>query len=340
MITYREAVRAAMSEEMRRSPDVYIMGEDIADMGGSQGVTKGMLAEFGPDRVRNCPISEEAIVGAGIGSAMTGMRPIVEIMYFDFTSMAMDQIFNQAAKWRYMTGGQVNVPLTIRTQGGAGWQSGAQHATMVEAWFTHVPGLKVVMPSQPDDAKALLKASIRDDNPVLFIEHRDCYPRKGEVSDDPNELGEIGRARVVREGSDVTIVSYSAMVYHALSAADRLEAEHGISAELIDPRTLQPLDMGTIVASVRKTNRCVVAHEAVRFGGFGAEIAALVQEHAFDYLDAPVLRVGERFTPVPFAPVLEQYVVPGEQQVVDAVRQACYLTGSGDVTGRKLNDAS
>jgi pyruvate dehydrogenase E1 component beta subunit len=322
-LTYREAVRTAMVEEMHRSDDVFIMGEDIADMGGSQGVTRGMLEEFGPERVRNSPISEEAIVGAGIGSAMSGMRPIVEIMYFDFTAVAMDQIFNQAAKWRYMTGGQFNVPLTIRTQGGAGWQSGAQHATMVEAWFTHVPGLKVVMPSQPDDAKALLKAAIRDDDPVLFIEHRDCYPRKGEVPDGDDVLGTIGQARVLREGTDVTVISYSAMAYHALEAAEQLEAE-GISVEVIDPRTLQPLDMGSIVASVKKTNRCVIAHEAVRFSGFGAEIAALVQEHAFDYLDAPVLRVGERFAPIPFAPVLEQYVVPGVAQIVEAVKQVAY----------------
>ena len=314
-----------MSEEMRTDERVFIMGEDIADMGGSQGVTKGMLDEFGPDRVRNTPISEEAIVGAGVGSAMAGMRPIVEIMYFDFTSMAMDQIFNQAAKWRYMTGGQVTVPLTLRTQGGAGWQSGAQHATMVEAWFTHVPGLKVVMPSQPDDAKLLLKASIRDPNPVLFIEHRDCYPRKGEVPDDVDAIGEIGKARVLREGSDVTVVAYSAMAFHALSAAERLEAEHGISVEVVDPRTLQPLDMGTIVTSVRKTNRCVVAHEAVTFGGFGAEIAAQIQEHAFDHLDAPVLRVGEKFAPIPFAPVLEEFIVPGEAEIIEAVKRVAYV---------------
>jgi pyruvate/2-oxoglutarate/acetoin dehydrogenase E1 component len=323
-VTYRDAVRDAMSEEMRRDETVYIMGEDIADMGGSQGVTRGMLAEFGPERVRNTPISEEAIVGAGVGSAMTGMRPIVEIMYFDFTSMAMDQIFNQAAKWRYMTGGQVEVPLTIRTQGGAGWQSGAQHATMVEAWFCHVPGLKVVMPSQPDDAKALLKASIRDPNPVLFIEHRDCYPRKGNVSDDVEAVGTIGKARVLREGTDVTIVAWSAMAWIALEAADELQAQHGISAEVVDPVTLQPLDLGTIVTSVRKTNRCVVAHEAVKFGGFGGEVVALVQEHAFDYLDAPVLRVGERFAPIPFAPVLEQYVVPGKDEIVESVKAVAY----------------
>jgi len=324
VMTYREAVREAMSEEMRRSDEVFIMGEDIADMGGSQGVTRGMLEEFGPDRVRNGPISEEGMVGAGVGSAISGMRPIVEIMYFDFTSMAMDQIFNQAAKWRYMTGGQVTVPLTIRTQGGAGWQSGAQHATMVENWFTHVPGLKVVMPSQPDDAKALLKASIRDDNPVLFIEHRDCYPRKGEVGGD-DVVGEIGSARVLREGTDVTVVAYSAMVYHALSAAQVLEDELGLSVEVIDPRTLQPLDMGTIIRSVQKTHRCVVAHEAVTFCGFGAEVAALVQEHAFDSLDAPVIRVGEKFAPIPFSPGLEDFVVPGEPEIVAAVKRVAYV---------------
>jgi pyruvate dehydrogenase E1 component beta subunit len=247
-------------------------------------------------------------------------------MYFDFTSMAMDQIFNQAAKWRYMTGGQVTVPLTMRTQGGAGWQSGAQHATMVEAWFTHIPGLKVVMPSQPDDAKLMLKAAIRDENPVLFIEHRDCYPRKGEVPDDEDAVGEIGKGRIIREGTDVTIVAYSAMVFEALAAADTLAEEDGISAEVVDPVTLQPFDLGIIVDSVRKTNRCVVAHEAVRFGGFGAEIAALIQEHAFDHLDAPVLRVGERFAPVPFAPVLEQYIVPGQAQIVEAIRQVAYVS--------------
>lgn len=323
-MTYREAVRTAMAEEMRRDPTVFLMGQDIADMGGSQGVTQGMLKEFGPERIRNTPISEQALVGATIGSSMTGMRPIVEIMYFDFTSMAMDQIFNQAAKWRYMTGGQVTLPMTIRTQGGAGWQSGAQHATMVEAWFTHVPGLKVVMPSQPWDAKALLKASIRDESPVLFIEHRDLYQRKGEVSDDVDELGTIGEGRVLREGSDVTIIAYSAMAFTALEAAEELEATDGISAEVVDPVTLQPLDMATIITSIQKTNRCVVAHEAVRFSGFGAELAAQIQEHAFDHLDAPVLRVGERFAPVPFSPVLESYVVPGKEEILAAVRSVAY----------------
>lgn len=323
-ITYRQAVRQAMEEELRRDQRVFFMGEDVADMGGSQGVSKGMLKEFGDKRIRNTPISEEGIVGAGVGAAMSGMRPVVEIMYMDFTAMAMDPIVGQAAKWRYMTGGQVKVPLTVRTQGGAGWQSGAQHASLFEGWFAHVPGLKVIMPSQPDDARLLLKAAIRDDNPVIFVEHRDCYPRKGEVGDDPEDVGEIGVGRVLREGSDCTIVCWGAMPWAALEAADQLEAEHGISLEVIDPRTLQPFDLGIVLKSVRKTNRCVIAHEAVTFGGFGAEIAALVQEHAFDHLDAPVLRVGEKWAPVPFAPVLESYVVPGKDEIIEAVRSVSY----------------
>ena len=325
-MTYREAVRVAMAEELRRDETVLFMGEDVADMGGSQGVSKGMLKEFGPERIRNTPISEEGIVGAGVGAAMSGLRPVVEIMYMDFTSMAMDPLVGQAAKWRYMTGGQVTIPLTVRTQGGAGWQSGAQHASMLESWFTHIPGLKVVMPSQPDDARLLLKAAIRDDNPVLFIEHRDCYPRKGEVGEDPEEVGELGTARVLREGTDCTVVAWGAMPWQALEAAEELQATDGISIEIIDPRTLQPFDLGTVLTSVRKTNRCVIAHEAVKFGGFGGEVAALVQEHAFDHLDAPVLRVGELWAPVPFAPVLEAYMVPGKQEIIDAVRSVAYAT--------------
>ncbi|MCW2961196.1 MAG: Alpha-ketoacid dehydrogenase subunit beta [Thermoleophilia bacterium] len=315
-----------MSEELRRDQRVLLMGEDIADMGGSQGVTKGMLAEFGSGRIRNTPISEEGIVGAAVGAAMSGLRPIVEIMYMDFLSMAIDPLVGQAAKWRYMTGGQVTVPVTIRTQGGAGWQSGSQHASLFEGWFTNVPGLKVIMPSQPDDARLLLKAAIRDENPVLFIEHRDCYPRKGEVGEDPEEVGEIGVGRVLREGTDCTVVAWGAMPWVALEAAEELEATDGISIEVIDPRTLQPFDLGIVLESVRKTNRCVIAHEAVTFGGFGGEIASLVQEHAFDHLDAPVLRVGEKFAPVPFAPVLEDYVVPGKAEILEAVRRVAYAT--------------
>src|SRR5499426_4074628 len=271
--TYREAVRDAMSEAMRRDDDVFIMGEDIAEMGGSMGVTQGMLAEFGPERVRNTPISEMAIVGAGIGAAIQGMLPVVEIMYEDFLTISMEQIVNQAAKHRYMSGGQVKVPLTIRTQGGAGWSPGAQHAQQLEAWFVHVPGLKVVFASTPEDVRGLLWSAIYDDNPTVFFEHRTLYPIKGEV---PEELEPIplGKARVHREGTDVTVVATGRLVHETLAAAEEAEKD-GISVEVVDPRTLQPLDEETIVASVRKTTRAVTAHEAVTRGGFGAEVAAV-----------------------------------------------------------------
>jgi pyruvate dehydrogenase E1 component beta subunit len=319
-VTYREAVRDAMSEAMRRDEDVFIMGEDIAEMGGSMGVTQGMLEEFGPDRVRNTPISEMAIVGAGVGAAIAGMRPIVEIMYQDFTTLAMEQLVSQAAKHRYMSGGQIKVPLTVRTQGGAGWSPGAQHAQQLEAWFVHVPGLKVVFPSTPDDARGLLWSSIYDDNPVMFFEHRTLYGIKGEVPEQIDGV-ELGKARVHREGEDVTVVATGRMVHEAIGAAAEAE-EDGISVEVIDPRTLLPLDEESIVASVKKTNRCVVAHEAVVRMGFGAEVAAIVQEHAFDYLDAPVERVGAKFAPIPFAPVMEEFVVPHKADVLAAVKRA------------------
>jgi pyruvate/2-oxoglutarate/acetoin dehydrogenase E1 component len=319
-LSYREAVRDAMSQAMRRDDDVFIMGEDIAEMGGSMAVTQGMLEEFGPERVRNTPISEAAIVGAGIGAAMQGMRPIVEIMYQDFTTLAMEQIVLQAAKHRYMSGGQVTVPLTIRTQGGAGWSPGAQHAQQLEAWFVHVPGLKVVFPSTPEDARGLLWTSIYEDNPVIFFEHRTLYGIKGDVPDGDVDGIELGKARVHREGDDVTIVATGRLVHESLKAAQDAEGE-GISVEVVDPRTLQPLDDETLIESVKKTNRCVVAHEAVTRMGWGAEVAALVQEKAFDWLDAPVERVGAKFTPLPFAPVMEQYVVPHAADVLNAVKR-------------------
>jgi acetoin:2,6-dichlorophenolindophenol oxidoreductase subunit beta len=318
-LTYREAVRDAMSEAMRRDEDVFVMGEDIAEMGGSMGVTQGMLDEFGPDRVRNTPISEMAIVGAGIGAAVAGMRPIVEVMYQDFMTLAMEQLVQQAAKHRYMSGGQVKVPLTLRTQGGAGWSPGAQHAQQLEAWFVHVPGIKVIFASTPVDARGLLWSSIYDDNPVVFFEHRTLYNLKGEVPDEIEGI-EIGKARVHREGEDVTVVATGRLVHEALKAADEAESD-GISVEVLDPRTLLPLDEEAIVGSVRKTTRCVVAHEAVVRMGFGAEIAAVVQHGAFDYLDAPVERVGAMFTPVPFAPVMEQYVIPYAEDVLAAVKR-------------------
>ena len=318
-VSYREAVRDAMSTAMRRDEDVFIMGEDIAEMGGSMGVTQGMLEEFGPERVRNTPISEMAIVGAGIGAAIAGMRPIVEIMYQDFTTLAMEQIVSQAAKHRYMSGGQIKVPLTIRTQGGAGWSPGAQHAQQLEAWFVHVPGLKVVFPSTPEDVRGLLWSSIYEDNPIVFFEHRTLYGIKGEVPDEIEPI-EIGKARIHREGEDVTVVATGRLVHESLKAAEQA-AEEGISVEVFDPRTLQPLDEEALIASVKKTNRAVVAHEAVTRMGWGAEVAAVVQEKAFDYLDSPIARVGAKFTPIPFAPVMEEWVVPHAKDVLAAIKK-------------------
>ena len=318
-LSYREAVRDAMSAAMRRDDDVFIMGEDIAEMGGSMGVTQGMLEEFGPERVRNTPISEMAIVGAGIGAAIAGMRPIVEIMYQDFTTLAMEQIVSQAAKHRYMSGGQIKVPLTIRTQGGAGWSPGAQHAQQLEAWFVHVPGLKVVFPSTPEDVRGLLWSSIYEDNPIIFFEHRTLYGIKGEVPDEIEPI-EIGKARIHREGEDVTVIATGRLVHESLKAAAQAEKE-GISVEVFDPRTLQPLDEDALIASVKKTNRAVVSHEAVTRMGWGAEVAAIVQEQAFDYLDAPVARVGAKFAPIPFAPVMEEWVVPHSQDVLAAIKK-------------------
>jgi len=316
-LSYREAVRDALARAMREDDDVFIMGEDIAEMGGSMGVTQGLLDEFGAERVRNTPISEMAIVGAGIGAAMQGMRPVVEVMYEDFTTIAMEQIVNQAAKHRSMSGGQVKVPLTIRTQGGAGWSPGAQHAQQVEAWFVHVPGLKVVFASTPADVRGLLWSAIYDDNPVMFFEHRTLYGIKEEVSEALEPIP-LGQARIHREGEDVTVIATGRLVHEAIAAAEEAEAED-VSVEVVDPRTLQPLDERTLVDSVCKTTRCVVAHEAVTRMGFGAEVAAVVQYGAFDYLDAPIERVGARFAPIPFAPVMEEYVVPHSNDVLAAI---------------------
>jgi pyruvate dehydrogenase E1 component beta subunit len=325
-LSYREAVRDALAQAMRRDPDVFLMGEDIAEMGGSMGVTQGMLDEFGPERVRNTPISEAALAGCAIGAAMQGMRPVAEIMYEDFMTLAMEQVVNQAAKHRYMSGGQVKVPVVFRTQGGAGWSPGAQHAQQVEAWFCHVPGLKVVFASTPTDARGLLWSAIYDDNPVVFFEHRTLYKLKEDVPDELEPI-ELGKARVAREGEDVTVVATGRLVHEALGAAAQAERE-GISVEVLDPRTLQPLDEDAIVLSVKKTNRCVVAHEAVTRWGFGAEVAAVVQHRAFDFLDAPVERVGARFTPMPFAPVMEQFVVPHEEDVLEAIQRVVHRNGN------------
>jgi pyruvate dehydrogenase E1 component beta subunit len=317
--TYREAVRDALRRALREDESVFLMGEDIAEMGGSMAVTQGLLDEFGPKRVRNTPISEIAIVGSGIGAAMQGMRPVVEIMYEDFLTLSMEQLVNQAAKHRTMSGGQVKVPLTIRTQGGAGWSPGAQHAQQLEAWFVHVPGLKVVFPSTPEDVRGLLWSAIYDDNPVVFFEHRTLYPIKGDVPDELEPIP-LGKARIHREGEDVTVVATGRLVHEALAAAEQAESE-GISVEVVDPRTLLPLDEETIVESVKKTTRCVTAHEAVTRGGFGAELAAVIQHAAFDWLDAPIERVGAKFAPLPFAPVMEQHVVPHAEDVLQAIKR-------------------
>jgi acetoin:2,6-dichlorophenolindophenol oxidoreductase subunit beta len=324
-LSYREAVRDALATAMRKDDDVFVMGEDIAEMGGSMGVTHGLLEEFGPERIRNTPIAEMAIVGAGIGAAMQGMRPVVEIMYEDFLTLSTEQIINQAAKHRSMSGGQLKVPLTIRTQGGAGWSPGAQHAQQLEAWFVHIPGLKVVFASTPADVRGLLWSAIYDDNPVVFFEHRTLYGIKEEVPDELEPIP-IGKARIHREGEDVTVVATGRLVHESLRAAEQAEQE-GVSVEVVDPRTLQPLDEKALVESVKKTTRCVVAHEAVTRMGFGAEVASVVQYGAFDWLDAPIERVGAKFAPIPFAPVMEEWVVPHAADVLAAIRRTVGRNG-------------
>ncbi len=324
-LSYREAVRDALVQSMRRDEDVFVMGEDIAEMGGSMGVTVGMVEEFGPERVRNTPISEMALAGAAVGAAMQGMRPVAEIMYEDFLTLATEQIVNQAAKHRYMSGGQLSVPVVFRTQGGAGWSPGAQHAQQLESWFVHIPGLKVVFASTPTDVRGLLWSAIYDDNPVVFFEHRTLYGLKEDVPEEIEPIP-IGKARVHREGEDVTVVATGRLVHEALAAAKQAE-ESGVSVEVVDPRTLQPLDEKTLVDSVKKTNRCVVAHEAVVRGGFGAEVAAVLQYQAFDWLDAPIERVGAKFTPLPFAPVMEEWVVPHANDVLEAIHKTVGRNG-------------
>jgi pyruvate/2-oxoglutarate/acetoin dehydrogenase E1 component len=315
-LTYVKAVNEAMARAMRADDSVFVLGEDVAE-GGPYTTTAGLAEEFGTERVINTPISEGAITGVAIGAAQSGMKPILEIMFIDFITLALDQVANQAAKAHLMSGGQLTVPLVLRTQGGAGYRSGAQHSQSMEAWLTHIPGLKVVMPSRASDAAGLLASAVADPNPVVFVENKTLYFKKGEVADEPEPIP-IGEAEVLRAGSDVTIVALSRLVDDALSAADRLAAE-GIEAEVIDPRTLVPLDLDTIVESVKRTNRLVVAHEAVEHGGFGAELAAEVQAAAFDHLDAPIERVGAPFTPIPVSPPLEDAYLPGADEIYDAV---------------------
>jgi pyruvate dehydrogenase E1 component beta subunit len=321
VLTYAEALNEALREEMRRDPTVFVMGEDVAVWGGGGifGVTKGLVEEFGTERVRDTPISEEAIAAVAVGAAATGSRPVAEIMYVDFIGLAMEPIVNQAAKLRYMFGGKARVPMVIRAQEGAGRGNAAQHSQSLEAWFCHIPGLKVVTPSTPADAKGLLKSAIRDDNPVIFLEHKVLYFSKGSVPSDAEFTVPLGVADVKRVGSDVTIVGIHTMVGKALEAAERLEAD-GISVEVIDPRTLVPLDEAAIIESVKKTGRLIVSHEAYTRSGYGAEIVARVVEAAFDYLDAPPLRICARDVPVPYSAVLETAALPQVDDLVNAAR--------------------
>ena len=315
---YREALNLALREEMKADEDVFLMGEDIGVFQGAFKVTAGLLEEFGEKRVRDTPISENTFVGMGVGAAMAGLRPVVELMTVNFSLLALDQIMNSAASIRYMFGAQVKVPLVIRMPQGAGHQLGPTHSHCLEALYQHIPGLLVAIPSTPADARGLLKAAIRDDNPVVFIEHETLYGRKGEVDTDDDEPLRFGQAAVRREGGDVTIVGISRMAETALKAADKLASDHEIEAEVIDPRTLRPLDLDTILESVRKTNRAVIVEEGWPHGGVGANLAALIQEQAFDHLDAPVGRVTGADVPMPYSKPLEQAAFPHEEHVVKA----------------------
>ena len=317
-LTYRDAVASAIAQEMERDENVVFLGEDIGGAGGVFKATVGLLERFGPTRVRDTPISENTIVGVGVGAAMSGLRPVVELMTVNFALLAFDQIVNSAAHIRYMFGGQVSVPLVIRMPQGAGHQLGPTHSHCLEAMFLHVPGLLVAVPSTPADAKGLLKTAIRDENPVIFIEHESLYGIRGEVPDDEDATVDFGHARIAREGADVTIVGVSRMALTAERAAETLAQEHGVEAEVIDPRTLRPLDLDTILTSVRKTNRCVVVEEGWPHGGVGANLAALIAEHAFDDLDAPVTRVSGADVPMPYSKPLEDIAYPHEPQIVDA----------------------
>ena len=318
-LTYVKAFNEGMHQAMAADPDVFLIGEDVAGYGGVFHMFDGLLTEFGEARVKDTPIAEQAIIGLGVGAAARGLRPVCDLMFMDFIGVAMDQIFNQAAKMKYMFGGAVSVPLTITTAGGAGMSAAAQHSQSLEAWLAHIPGLKVAMPASPYDAKGLIVGAIRDDNPTIVVLNKRMLGLKGPV---PEELYAIpmGVANTVRTGSDVTVIALGRMVVEAEKAVATLE-EQGVSVELIDPRTVQPLDIDTIVASVKKTNRVLIVHEAVEFGGIGAEISSQIQEQAFDYLDAPVARLAAPFAPVPYAPILENAYVPDAARIAAAVRR-------------------
>ncbi len=324
-LTYAQALREALTEEMERDPNVLLMGEDIGVYGGVFKVTEGLMARFGEERVRETPISESGFIGAAVGLAMMGKHPMAELMFMDFAWVAADQIFNQACKMRQMSGGQVKVPLVIRTQQGGGRGNAAQHSQCLEAHFAHIPGIKIALPSTPADAKGLLKQAFREQDPVVVIEHKLLYNTKGNV---PEQMDPIpfGKANIVRPGKDATIISYSRTVLHALEAATALAAQ-GVDAEVIDLRTIMPLDMDTVLASVRKTNRAVVTHEAHRNAGFGAEIAARIMEQGFQHLDAPVERVGALDVPIAYSLPLESATLPSPDKIVAAVRRAMRMEG-------------
>ncbi len=326
-LTYLKAFNQGLQQMMEADDDIFVVGEDVGRKGGVFGSFTGLIDDFGERRMVDTPISEQAIVGLGIGAAVSGLRPVVDLMFMDFVMVAMDQLANQAAKLKYMFGGTARLPMTITTNGGAGLSAAAQHSQSLEAMLCHVPGLKVVMPSTPYDMKGLLVSCLRDDNPTVLVKHKRMFGVKGEV---PSELYEvpIGSARIARRGADATVVAYSRMVSESLAAADGLAAE-GIDCEVIDLRSVQPIDIDTVVASARKTNRIVVVHEAVRFAGLGAEIAAQVSEHAFDHLDAPVARVAAPFSPVPFSPALESHYVPDASRIAAQIRTTLDRGGPG-----------
>jgi pyruvate dehydrogenase E1 component beta subunit len=322
VMTYREALNLALREEMRRDPRVFVMGEEVGLYDGAYKVTQGLLKEFGETRIIDTPICESGFTGVGVGSAMLGLRPVVEMMTFNFSILALDQIVNSAAKMCYMSGGQYNIPLVIRGPGGPAAQLAAQHSQSMETYFYHVPGLKVVRPSTPADAKGLLKSAIRDDNPVIFIEAETLYAVKGEVPEDPEFLIPLGKAVIRREGTDVTVVAYMGMMYRALEVAEELTRD-GISVEIVDPRTLRPMDAETIIGSVRKTHRAVVLEAGAGFAGMGSEISAQITETAFDDLDAPVMRVTGENAPMPYAKNLELLKTPSKAKIAAAIRQVC-----------------
>ncbi|WP_054683483.1 pyruvate dehydrogenase complex E1 component subunit beta [Rhodothermus marinus] len=324
IMQFREAIRAAMIEEMERDERVFLIGEEVGQYDGAYKVSEGMLKRFGPKRVIDTPISEAGFAGLGIGAALNGLRPIVEFMTFNFSFVAFDQLVNNAAKIRYMSGGQFKIPIVFRGPNGAAGQLAATHSTSVESIYSYFPGLKVVAPSNPDDAKGLLKSAIRDDDPVIFLESELMYGMRGEVNEDPEYLIPLGKARIAREGEDVTIVAHSKSYWIALEVADRL-AEEGYSAEVIDPRTIRPFDFDTVVQSIKKTNRCVIIDESNPFASVSSEVAFQIQQRAFDYLDAPVLRVTAKDTPAPYAKNLIEYYMPSADAAYEACKKVMYV---------------